>query len=162
MLSDDDFVLRLNTKSQNEEMILAKITPKSTLAETIAHVQQRIQQRDADEYEQQLHLEESLVIPIISLRVQREFTELISKKLRNKGYTALYVTEAKQGIRFRLDETGADLSSEAEFAVAAIPPPPRHFIFDKPFLLYVKPKDGDAPYVALWVETPEVLETTTP
>jgi len=99
-----------------------------------------------------------LIIPVVSLDVHRRYTELTGRHLKNDGFTSLFVTEASQGIRFRLDETGAKLSSEAEFAIGAELDQPRHFVFDKPFLLYLKQKDGNAPYFAIWIETAEMLE----
>ena len=48
--------------------------------------------------------------------------------------------------------------SEAEFGIGSDLQPPRHFVFDKSFLLYLKQKDSDAPYFAMWIETAEVLE----
>ena len=38
------------------------------------------------------------------------------------------------------------------------PPKPRHFVFDRPFLVWLKQRDGDAPYFALWVENAELME----
>lgn len=35
--------------------------------------------------------------------------------------------------------------------------PPKKLIFDRPFLLYLKEKDGKYPYFALWVDNPELL-----
>jgi len=156
--SDDEFVLRLNSTSTNDEMILAKIPPKETLAETIADARQRIERGGVEEYRQTLQPDESLIIPVVSLNVHRRYTELIDRHLKNEGLNLLYVNEASQGIRFRLDETGAKLSSEAEFAIGAELEQPRHFVFDKPFLLYLKEKDSNAPYFAIWIETAEVLE----
>lgn len=156
--SDDEFVLRLNSTSKDDEIILAKIPPKETLAETIADARQRIEQGGVAEYKQTLQPEESLIIPVVSLNVHRKYTELIERHLKNEGLTELYVTEASQGIRFRLDETGAKLSSEAEFGIGSDLEQPRHFVFDKPFLLYLKEKDSNSPYFAIWIETAEVLE----
>jgi hypothetical protein len=156
--SDDEFVLQLNSTSTDDELILAKIPPKETLAETIADARQRSERGGVEEYKQALQLEESLIIPVVSLNVHRKYTELIDRHLKNEGLTDLYVTEASQGIRFRLDETGAKLSSEAEFAVSAELDQPRRFVFDKPFLLYLKEKHSRTPYFAVWIGTAEVLE----
>jgi len=105
-----------------------------------------------------VQLDESLIVPVVSLNVRRKYTELIDRHLKSEGHTDLYVTEASQGIRFRLDEAGAKLSSEAEFAIGAESEGPRHFVFDKPFLLHLNQKDSNAPYFAIWIETAEVLE----
>jgi len=63
---------------------------------------------------------------------------------------------ALQNIRFRLDERGAILKSEAAMA-ACLPNEPRQFIFDKPFLILLERHDAAQPYFALWVDNPELL-----
>ncbi len=158
--SDDDFVLRLNTTSTDDEIVLAKVKPKETLAATLAAVRERIQRRQGLHEWGPDHLmgEESLVVPIIELNVQREYTELERRLLTNPKWSTTYLAVAEQGIRFRLDEKGARLESDA----AALPASttrekPSQYIFDKPFLLYLKRKSCDEPYLAIWVETPELL-----
>ena len=67
---------------------------------------------------------------------------------------------AVQNIRFRLDEHGAILKSEAadgEEVRVRKPKKPRQFIFDKPFLILLERKDAAQPYFALWVDNPELL-----
>jgi hypothetical protein len=39
--NDDDFIIELETKSESDELILAKVEPSRTLAATIQSVQQR-------------------------------------------------------------------------------------------------------------------------
>ena len=34
----------------------------------------------------------------------------------------------------------------------------KRIVFDKPFLLYLKERESDTPYFAVWIETAEVLE----
>jgi hypothetical protein len=38
------------------------------------------------------------------------------------------------------------------------PPRPRHFVFDRPFLVYLKEANGKEPYLAMWVANSEVME----
>ena len=35
---------------------------------------------------------------------------------------------------------------------------PRRLAFDRPFLLYLKERESDVPYFAMWIENEEVLE----
>jgi hypothetical protein len=66
-----------------------------------------------------------------------------------------------QSTRFLLNESGARLESEAWIAVSngdpPPPPKPRHFVFDKPFLIYLRELQAEQPYLAIWVENSEVL-----
>ena len=61
---------------------------------------------------------------------------------------------AAQQIRFRLDETGALLSSEGATARVA---PKRDIVAWKPFLVLVERDGSDHPYFALWVDNAELL-----
>ena len=65
---------------------------------------------------------------------------------------------AMQSIRFRLDENGAVLKSEAAVKVADKPlKKPRQLIFDKPFLILLERHGAEQAYIALWVDNPELL-----
>ena len=59
--------------------------------------------------------------------------------------------------RFRLDERGAVLKSEAYHGPVASKGGPRQFIFDKPFLILLEREDAAQPYFALWVDNAELL-----
>ena len=73
---------------------------------------------------------------------------------RNKGFQGLYVKHAIQGVRFRLDRGGVELRSEAMAAVAAIP---REFIFDRPFAIFIRRREGTTPFFAMYVANSELL-----
>jgi len=102
---------------------------------------------------------ESLVVPIIDLNVQRRYAELEGRFLTNPKWSKIYLAVAEQGIRFRLDENGARLESTADQRwTSKVREKPAQYIFDKPFLLYLKRKSSDQPYLAMWIETPELLK----
>ena len=78
--------------------------------------------------QKELDIEERLVIPLLSLFVERKYTELIGHTLLNPGFTTLFVEDAIQLIRFQLDESGAILEAEAAAVVVngdEPPPEPR-------------------------------------
>jgi hypothetical protein len=64
------------------------------------------------------------------------------------------VAIAAQQTRFRLDERGAVLKSEAVAAAARVD---ADLIFDKPFLVMIQRTDAREPYFALWVANAELL-----
>jgi hypothetical protein len=158
--SDDDFVLRLKASAEADELVLAKVAPEETLSSTIESVKRRVKEHPPQGYLAELQWEEAFAVPVVSLGVLRRYTELEGRDLENspwreRGYK---LVRATQGIQFRLDETGASLSSSAGLAVASAPAPkPRKFILDRPFLLYLQSTESSEPYFALWIETPELL-----
>lgn len=65
-----------------------------------------------------------------------------------------------QSVRFRLDEYGAILKSQAAGVVKCAVKQrkkPRQFVFDKPFLILLERKGAGQPYFALWVDNAELL-----
>jgi hypothetical protein len=154
----DDFVLKL--MPQQDTIVLAKVPRAATLAETLTAVQTRIAQPLGRHVQKELDIEERLVIPLLSLFVERKYTELIGRTLLNPGATPQFIEDARQLIRFQLDESGAILDAEA--GVVTLngdhpPPEPRRFVFDRPFLIYLQQRQAQQPYFVMWVENPEVL-----
>jgi hypothetical protein len=66
-------------------------------------------------------------------------------------------------VRFLLNESGARLESEVELGylnghTPPPPPRPRMFVLDRPFLLYLKERTTEQPYLAIWVANAELME----
>jgi hypothetical protein len=172
--SDDDFIVALRPKDHREQIILAKVVPADTLQETIKQVRSRIKANeldprmaDTDEHwrqmrRQALGIGESVVIPVLNVELLQENDDLVGKTITTSGpLQGMPIVFAVQDVRFRLDETGTVLKSEASMTAKGVgplkPKKPRQFIFDKPFLILLQRKDAARPYFALWVDNPELL-----
>jgi hypothetical protein len=158
--NDDDFIIELETKSESDELILAKVAPSRTLAATIQSVQQRMDKA----YESpSLRDGDSLVVPILDLHVASQDDELLNKRLENADWRNHYLLGVQAIVRFRLDEKGVILEEESARPVGRSleKPKPRHFVFDKPFLVFMKQRKSNSPYFAMWVENDEVMEEFT-
>ena len=156
--NSNDFIISLATKSNQEELILAKINPKATLAETIALVEARSQ---AGTKQVALEANETLQIPKLDFLIDHNYQELEGKTFLNKGWESWQISKAKQWIKFQLNEQGATLKSEAKIIMYGCAAPnqkakPRSFIFDQPFLIYLK-EAGKKPYFALWINNTDLL-----
>jgi hypothetical protein len=156
-VDDNDFVIGLRSKSPKDEIILAKIPPRATVLATIQSVQERIAKSPPSKVES----DEPVKIPKCDFNVIHTYDELMRKNLLNtEGW---FVSKAVQWTRFRLNEKGIILRSEARFAVSLDSHPvdikrrPRQFIFDKPFLICLREKEGRYPYFAMWVDNPELM-----
>jgi len=161
-LSSDDFIVQLRTKSPNDQLILAKITPQETLAKTIEFALHRIQKASPYAPDEA----DILSVPMLNFDLRRDFNELVglictpSAKAKIKG--KLVFSQVKQLVRFQLNEKGAILKSEAVIVAmaGAAPGPepmPHYLIFDKPFLILLKQKNSQQPYFALWVGNASLL-----
>jgi hypothetical protein len=135
--NSEDFIVELKTRSEADRLILARTQPSATLSETIRAVQQRMTASTP----QQMREMSSLFIPVIDFDLVRQYRELFRLGV------------ALQQIRFKLDETGALLKSEAMVAKGDA----QALWFDKPFLIMIQRTAAQTPYFALWVANAELL-----
>ncbi len=138
--SKDDSILELKTQSKSDRLILAKIPPSRTLAETVVHVHDRLAQSTPDSMQE----DSDLFIPVIDFDVLCDYRNSLGGRF---AITA-------QQTRFRLDERRAVLKSEAVAAAARVD---TNLVFDKPFLVMIQRTDAAQPYFALWVANAELL-----
>jgi hypothetical protein len=154
----DEFVIELKPKDKDERIVLAKITPAETLEKTIEAVQSRIASTGLTEWQQRLQPGESVVIPILDFELWKQYDELHGEVITTPGpLEGTPIGAALQSIRFRLDERGAILKSEAAMAACKAGSPPRQLVFDRTFLILLERRDAACPYFALWVDNPELL-----
>lgn len=142
--SEDDFVVRLNTQVNEDELILAKVQPRLSLAATLEGVMQRVRSNPLEgSVGADIREGEALVVPMLTVSLIEWFSN------HPPGF---------QTIRFRLDEKGAVLDSWLGYLNIGSDVVLRQMVFDKPFLLYLKSKNAKAPYFVLWVDNPEVMQ----
>lgn len=153
----DDFVVELRTKDPNDRLIVARLLPGATLKATVDTAMSRAA---GDESLAPITKEERFMVPLMNFDVTRNFEEIEGKYVATAGYTDYIVAYALQNIRFRLDERGAILKSEAAIGLtrtAIRPAQPRRFVCDGPFLLVMARKGAATPYFAAWIANDELL-----
>ncbi len=179
----DDFIIRLGDNNRDrlwyeadfsDDLILAKAPPSSTLRETVDVVLKRTMPEARTAAQTALYdagcnarqmlnpklqpATETLQIPKITLDEQKSYQALIGQSLCNPGWEGYYVSKALQAVKFDLDETGARVRSDAAFGLTlGIMEERRQFIFDKPFLVCLKEREAQYPYLAVWVGNSSVL-----
>jgi hypothetical protein len=154
--NDDDFVLQLESKSKNDEIILAKIEPKETLLSTVDYVFEQIKNKKPISLEKG----DVLKIPKFDFDIFKKYSELINRDFLNKNFEGYFISDAFQGIKFKLDEKGVVLESYAAIiGVKSMSGPleTKKLIFDKPFLFCLKEKNGKYPYFVMWVDNAELM-----
>jgi hypothetical protein len=145
----DGFVIELLTRRADHQLILAAVTPASSLQETVNQVLSRLREKPE-------HADYDLLqVPILNFDIMREYGELEGHAVRTAGATgaAQPLVSARQQIRFRLDERGAVLKSEMALLLGASPT----LRFDHPFLILLRVRGASRPYFAAWVDNPEIL-----
>lgn len=146
-----EFVVDPCRTSSPNQLLLAKVSPGKTLADTIARVEELVEKGHEDS---EFGVSETFAVPNMNFEVAHEFAELKGVSLLNDGLLGQSIEGAFQDIRFRLDRSGAELESEAKVLMMPIP---RHFIFDGPFLVIMKERNARHPFFVMWVDNSELL-----
>ncbi len=151
-----EFALDLSTESKPYQVVVAKVPVKPTLAETLAELDRRIAAARPGE----LGSEAVMLVPTMCWRVQHRFRELERKPLLMPGWERTWLDEVGQMIDFRMDRKGVVLASAARVRVLLNgdehDPDPHKFIFDRPYLVVLKKRDG-RPFFVMWVANSDLL-----
>lgn len=165
----DDFIVLLKTDSpQKDEIILARIEPDASLQATWITAVDRMQRPKASDVVRELRAVDELQIPILSFGVISPVKELIGLRVPTAKHPDRYIEDARQTIRFRLDEYGAELIADMQMVVGENgdgalhidPLQPRRLIFDRPFLIAIKEKNATVPYFLAWIGNTDLMELT--
>ena len=155
---DAEFAVDLSSDSSPYQIVLARIAPHATLAEAYDYVAAREAEFPVDLENRSFHGNEELALPLMAWKVVHEFEELKFKPILNEGFLGALIVAARQMIEFRLDREGVVLRSAAEvYGVTAMQPGEREFMFDRPFLVFVRQRGAENPAFAMWVDNAELL-----
>jgi hypothetical protein len=167
---DCDYSIRLRSRINGEYIVLSMMSRPETLAEGVETIRQQLEAPLKDSFEVMLKGErqsymnvlsrgEILAIPVMNLKIARNFDEACGRLLKNKGFEMGWLRQVYQDIAFNMDESGASVRSQAvvESTFMCEPPKPRRFAFDRPFLLTVWQEKAPQPYLAVWVASPDIL-----
>ena len=158
----NEFILDLCHDSETDQLIVACVPPQPTLAETIEDVNSKIREIDEKRRKQDvfgrwtLSSIDVLLVPNMNWTIDHRFSELEGPEhsFKNSGFEGNYVYTAAQMIRFQLDRSGAELASEAKLRCK---PMRTFFVFNRPFLLFMRKRGQEQPFFALWVDNADLL-----
>jgi hypothetical protein len=151
-----EFAINLSKDSNPFHAVVASMPRPKTLAAAIEHVQAQAASV-APGPSQRLNHEDHLLVPEMCWRLNHHFAELENDSLLNEEFKGWSVSEASQMIDFRIDRYGVEIKSEAKFIARGRTPIPRSFVFDGPYLLYLKKPDAKWPFFVMWVDNAELL-----
>lgn len=143
-------IIELKTRRSDHHLYLAMVPPRESFGETAKEVLIRVKKLQPRSLQEMA----SLLVPVIDFDLTREYAELTDRPLRVGKMDGLPIGRALQQIRFKLDERGAVLKSEAIIETIGCSP---DIIFNKPFLVLLQYKDNEMPYFAAWIDNPELL-----
>ncbi len=148
------------TADQTEQQVIVAVLPRAGhLRSALDDLATRIEKSAPDnEHSARLQESDTLAIPNVSFHVNHEFSQLqgVDKIIENSGeFKGLYIMNAAQSIRFRLDKSGATVVSKSHMTLAA---DPRHFVVDRPFLIVMKRRSSEQPFFVAWIDNVELVE----
>lgn len=155
--STDDFAVSLKTK-ENEEVILYK-----TLGVGKSFEENYIELKDKQKNyygEKILQDRDSIKIPFIKINETINYDDLCGDYIKG---TPVYIRQAMQTVEFELNNTGGSVKSESlvetltKSNIVQNKDNGRNFDFDTDFILYLKEKNKDQPYLALKVDNIDIL-----
>jgi hypothetical protein len=156
------FAIDLCKDSKPYQVVLTCMPREETLRATVAAAEKRIAAfHGRKDYGvlRSLQPTDNLTVPDVLYRLTHRYSELIGHGFANPAFLDCFVLEATQMVDFRLTRTGVILKSEARFGGAGGGMAPRHFRFDRPFLIYVKKRQPDAkPFFVMWVDNAELMK----
>lgn len=166
---DYDYSIRLRSRINGEYIVLSMMSRPETLAEGVETIRQQLEAPRKDSFEimikgeRQFYMNvlsrgEILAIPVMNLKIARNFDEACGRLLKNKGFEMGWLRQVYQDIAFKMDESGASVRSQAVVdTFMGEPPKPRRFAFDRPFLMTVWQEKAPQPYLAVWVASADIL-----
>ena len=152
-----EFAVDLCRYSNPYQVVVAIVEPKGSLAQTLDYVRYKIAdfQKDSDyKKKNMVGNVEVLRLPEMFWQIDHRFHELIGKIVAN-AKPPMPMLEATQCIKFKLGRYGAVLESEA--VIFAGSDNLMNFVFNRPFLVYMKKRDCDQPFFVMWVDNAELL-----
>jgi hypothetical protein len=149
-----EYALDLCKSSNPYQVVVAVIEKPESLMQAFLHIQQQIKMfSESDFVDRELNGADIVMVPEMFWEIEHRFREFEGKIVANAEPPGP-ITRAMQTIQFRLDRSGAFLESESRLAIAAMP---REFVFNRPFLIYLKKRGAEHPFFVMWVDNAELL-----
>jgi hypothetical protein len=168
--NDNNFIIKLLPKDKEHEIILFKtdqsfnsIAEMTTEIEKLTEIGKTEKKNEKISWKYYYNEEDIVVIPKFNFNIETNYKTLEGNNFKSNKQD-FQIERAWQRTAFILDESGAEIESEAEIEVATETineeyekPKPKKIIFDKPFLILLKRTDTKNPYFGLWTTNTELM-----
>ncbi len=149
------FAIDLCRNSAPNQVVVALVERKDTLAETLAQIPASADSQDVPPDRHGLGINDELLVPDIFFKVRHDFSDLLGASITNPSALGQRIDVATQEIVFRLDRSGAEVSAEAKTYML---PVPSLYHIEGPFLVYMKKRGAETPFFVMWVDNAELLQ----
>jgi len=150
----EEFAIDPCRASRPYQIVMAIIKPEHTLSEAFSRAQLLSSRYCAtDNNVDFLGPNDELQIPNMNWNIIHRF-EGIGGRILNREFADKRI-EIIQQINFILDRNGAALESASWIGVLSRP---TLYVFDRPFLIYMKKRDSNLPFFMMWVDNAELMK----
>ncbi|MCC7454560.1 MAG: hypothetical protein IT222_10370 [Crocinitomix sp.] len=166
--NDNNFIIKLLPKVEEHEIILFKtdkkfnsMTEMTKEIERLTEIGKTEKKNEKMRWKYYYDYEDVVIIPKFSFNIETNYPSLVGTNFSTSEQD-FQIKEAWQRTAFVLDESGAEIESEAvmettEEGPAEEKPKPKKMIFDQPFLILLKRVDNTNPYFGLWTTNTELM-----
>ena len=145
--SEDNFALKINTKS-NDEIIVSVGNEENNFLDIYDSIM-----KEKEEYSDAKFLRnnDTFKMPYMSFDLKEEITEVENKPFSFSNGEEYIIDKALQTIQFELDEKGGKIKSEAGMSMkvtSVMPQKSRNFNVDETFTIFLIEKEKNLPYFA--------------
>lgn len=169
--NDNNFIIKLLPKDKEHEIILFKtdqsfnsIAEMTTEIEKLTEIGMAEIKNEKTSWRYSYSSEDEVIIPKLSFNIEANYSTIEGNRFSSDKQN-FQIKQVWQRTAFILDESGAEIESEAEIkAETAVQmkeeyekPKPKKMIFDKPFLILLKRTDSKNPYFGLWITNTELM-----
>jgi hypothetical protein len=166
--NDNNFIIKLLPKDQEHEIVLYKtdkifdsMSEMTKEIERLTEIGKTEKKNEKMRWKYYYDDEDIVVIPKFSFNIETNYPSLVGNRF-SSSQQDFQIAEAWQRTAFILDESGAEIESEAEMETTEEnpeeeKPKPKNMVFDRPFLILLKRVDSVNPYFGLWTTNTELM-----
>ena len=163
--NDQNFIVRIKAGYGNDEIILARFTPKKGLLDTVTYILEQVEKKLGTPLQEG----DTLQIPKFDFDIVDRFIEIEGRNLATRGLEDYFLDKAVQSVKLVLGgKATVEEVEEPAFEELDVGSKkrengflkPRKLIFNDRFVLCVKEQSAKYPYLVIWVDNPELLLKT--
>ena len=165
---DNNFIVKLFPTQKDHEIILfmtdKKFSSLIDMTQEVLNLTSSCGHENSSESDNYIiNRDDIVIIPKFNFNIETNYSRIEGNQFSasNRIYT---ISKAWQRTAFILDESGAEIESEAEISIESsiqnsgdIMTKPKKMIFSKPFFILLKRKDSTNPYFGMWVANTELM-----
>ena len=146
------FIIKLKTKSINDEIIVSTIVPLDSLKTTYAKIEKIILEEKAIKDKKRTLFFSRFYMPIINFDIIHDYKEIRDRTFFKQNKEKIFIKNFVQNIKFIINEKGVILESGAFIRGCSL-----LLDVDGPFIIYIKERRSNFPYFMAYIANDELL-----